>query len=132
LFRSSTSEFDSACIENATEHFLSGPEFKPVRDQKPEVDEIFFKPPSRSTSWLSGRFNGTHSTFNRGLSRVTREWCFINYTYGRNQGFSRAGDSGSVIIDRSFNPIAILWGGDELELEEEGGISYMRLRSPLF
>ncbi|CZR51507.1 uncharacterized protein PAC_01384 [Phialocephala subalpina] len=96
----------------ATKHFNLGPYFKPVRDDDLTPGELVFKPRSRTTNkWVGGTFNAIRSTQKtKGRSSATRELCLIALN---PQGFMSAkGDSGSIIVDRDFRPVAIIWGGD--------------------
>ena len=93
-------------------YFDSGPEFKPVRENSLVPGELVFKPRSRSTNKsVVGTFNAIRSTQkSKSSDSATREWCLVSLD---PTGFMSAkGDSGSIILDRDFRPVAMLWGGD--------------------
>ena len=96
----------------ATEYFNHGPYFKPVRDNDLVAGELVFKPRSRTiNNWVGGTFNAIRSTQKgEGISIVTREWCLV--ALHPREAMSAKGDSGSIIVDRDFRPVAMLWGGD--------------------
>jgi hypothetical protein len=75
---------------------------------------FFFGIVGRSTSSQAGEFNGTNSqVFHEGGGAVvTAEWCFTSL----NCIFTTpgdSGDSGSVIFDQDYYPVAIVWGGSQ-------------------
>ena len=57
---------------------------------------------------MGGTFNAIRST-QKIMGIQTREWCFISLF--PNGAMSAGGDSGSILLDREFRPIAQLWGG---------------------
>jgi hypothetical protein len=93
------------------EYFYQGPYFKPLRDSGLKPNDLVFKPRSRTTNtWTGGRFNAIRSTQKHG-GIVTREWCLI--ALPPREAMSSGGDSGSIIVDKEFQPIAVLWGGEK-------------------
>jgi hypothetical protein len=58
--------------------------------------------------------NGVKATIkskNWEKDKVTREWCFV--THSTRDRVTEKGDSGAPLLDENFQPIAMLWGGDE-------------------
>ncbi|RDL37159.1 Uncharacterized protein BP5553_04592 [Venustampulla echinocandica] len=97
-------------LRAATQYFTSGPHFKPVRDDDLSPGELVFKPRSRTTNkWTRGTFNAIRST-QRSAGIATREWCLVALL--PHESMSAGGDSGSIIVDQEFRPIAMMWGGD--------------------
>lgn len=97
-------------LRAACNYFDLGPHFKPVREGDLSPDEVVFKPRSRTTNeWVGGTFNGIRST-QKSLGGVTRECCLLALHF--KKAMSAPGDSGSIIVDRKFRPVAMIWGGD--------------------
>jgi hypothetical protein len=95
----------------ASKHFHPGPHLKPVREGELVPDELVFKPRSRTTKkWVAGTFNAIRSTQNT-TGDKTREWCLV--ALDLRGSMSEKGDSGSIIIDKDFRPVAMLWGGED-------------------
>jgi hypothetical protein len=62
--------------------------------------------------WVGGTFNAIRSTQNTAERKITtREWCLV--ALNPKGAMSAPGDSGSIILDGEFRPVAMIWGGDE-------------------
>jgi hypothetical protein len=97
-------------LRAATQYFTPGPYFKPVRDDDLSPGELVFKPRSRTTNkWIGGTFNAIRST-QKSVGIVTREWCLI--ALSPQEAMSASGDSGSIIVDQEFRPVAMILGGN--------------------
>lgn len=70
--------------------------------------QLVFKPTSRTTGWVVGKFNDIESVVNLNGTGPTTEWSIIASNAENN--FFALGDSGAVILDQDFHPIAMLWG----------------------
>jgi hypothetical protein len=115
-------------ISDTTKYFANGPNFKPLRQHLPESGEMFFKPASRTSGWKDAQYNGLDHTLKKTDDEnevITREYCFVS----RSGHVLQPGDSGAVLIDMHFQPIAIIWGGDLQHAGCTGDVTYA---TPLF
>lgn len=95
-------------------HFTPGPRFKPLRTESLDHNDIAFKPRSRTTKeWTRGTFNAVRSTL-KSKDLITREWCLL--ASAPHKVLSAKGDSGAIILDGEFRPVAMVWGGNDHDL----------------
>lgn len=113
-------------ITEAKLYFADGPNFKPLRESAIETDKVLFKVASRTSGWKEAQYNGTRAILNRDGRGVTRELCFV--THSSFDQVSVPGDSGAPLIDRSYRPVAILWGGDK---QPEEGFKDLTYATPI-
>ena len=113
-------------IENSETYLNSGPNFKAIRVTNPDPEEIFFKIPSRSSGWREAQYNEIRGTIGVGDGPETREWCFT--CRSSYDAVSLSGDSGTPLVDSNYQPVAILWGGEE---HGQGGFKDVTYATPI-
>jgi len=100
----------------ASEYLVSQPLFKPLRATRPTVNELYLKSPGRSSkNWMAAKCNDVQRTV-KYMGEILQEYCFI-LADGTSTPSTRKGDSGSIIFDSNFKPLAMVWGGDDNDLE---------------
>ncbi|PVH72221.1 hypothetical protein DL98DRAFT_520603 [Cadophora sp. DSE1049] len=105
--------FSPADVDLAKIYFAPGPAFKPIRTTFLANNEICLKPPSRTTrEWTIGSVNSirTYTQSQPGGVLYTL-YCIICTTTG--DVFSRNGDSGAIVLDKNFQPVAMVQSGDD-------------------
>ncbi|KAH7408913.1 hypothetical protein BKA64DRAFT_639231 [Cadophora sp. MPI-SDFR-AT-0126] len=82
------------------------------RTELPVEDEMLFKASSRTTPLCEAVCAGIKSTvYNKASGRApTREFCVV--TQDMLHASSDYGDSGAMLFDKEFRPLAMVWGGD--------------------
>ena len=80
-----------------------------------ERQRATFKAPSQTTQQrVAAHCNELDRTVNYdGL--VLCEWCLV----ARSHTISQPGDSGVMVFDDNFHPIAVIWGGGILEASKQ-------------
>lgn len=96
-------------VEDTEMRFESGLVFKSLQETNPAPDEIFFKVGSRSSRWKKAQYHEIRAIIGTDKDKVTREWCFVAHV--SHDAVSLPGDSGASLIDSSYRPIAMVWGG---------------------
>ncbi|KAF4612469.1 hypothetical protein G7Y89_g15608 [Cudoniella acicularis] len=111
-------EIDQSFQNEATRYFHNGPDFEPIQDSDPAYGEFIFKPRSRTINkWIGGRFNATRATINAPPLQIW-EWTFLAEQLKKDnfipedRVMSALSNSGSLILNKSFEPIAMIWGGE--------------------
>ncbi|KAH9208931.1 hypothetical protein DL95DRAFT_467235 [Leptodontidium sp. 2 PMI_412] len=105
--------FPPADITLAKAYFAPGPAFKPVRTTFLAGGEICLKTPSRTMrEWTIGSVNTIRTyTQSRPHGVPFTLYCIVSTTTGMT--FSREGDSGAIILDKDFQPVAMVQSGEE-------------------
>ncbi|PVH79374.1 hypothetical protein DL98DRAFT_572555 [Cadophora sp. DSE1049] len=105
--------FSSSDITTAESYFDSGPSFKPIRSTPLKALEVCPKPPSRTIDrWTVGRVNTINMVKQQSSTAVPYEdYCIISTSTKMTAAFSAKGDSGSVILDKDFQPVAVVQDG---------------------
>jgi hypothetical protein len=98
-------------VKDTQAYLKDGPGFKPIRKTNPNREEIFFKPPSRSSGWKEAVCNGIKTVICSNSGAKTEEWSFVTYDRTPSSAVSADGDSGAPLIDKEYRPAAIIWGG---------------------
>lgn len=96
---------DEDWLAKTTNHFSGGPCFGPISNKPLKAEGVYLKPPSRSSNWKLAICNGIKATMNR-HGEMTEELCFV--TPGVLDQVRHYGDSGSVIIDKDYQPVAMV------------------------
>lgn len=104
-------EFGYDWFEKAKSYFRNGPTFKSIRRTVPKTEEIFLKPPGRTTGWREACCNGIMSLVQQDNGNTITEYIFI--THPATEYVSTFGDSGTIIMDKGFHPTAMIWGGKD-------------------
>ena len=100
----------------ASVYLVSEPLFEPLRTTRPTVEELYLKSPGRSsTNWILAKCNDVQRTV-RYMGEILQEYCFI-IADGTSAAVTQKVDPGSLIFDSQFKPIAMVWGGDDNDLE---------------
>ncbi|KAG4433845.1 hypothetical protein IFR05_010663 [Cadophora sp. M221] len=97
--------FEDQGVDNATQHFATGPNFLPIRTFTP--GDIALKPSSRSTrEWTIGSVNDLDSSCLPANGDSCGVMCIIGKVL-----FSTEGDSGSIVLGTDYRPAAVFGGG---------------------
>ncbi|PVH74859.1 hypothetical protein DL98DRAFT_575420 [Cadophora sp. DSE1049] len=107
--------FSSSDIAIAKRYFASGPSFKPIRSTPLKALEVCLKPPSRTTTdWTIGRVNTINTVTQQNSITIPHEYyCIVSTSTNITAAFSAKGDSGSIILDKDFQPVAVVQDGTE-------------------
>ncbi|KAH9215488.1 hypothetical protein DL95DRAFT_461126 [Leptodontidium sp. 2 PMI_412] len=105
--------FPSSSIAAAKSYFAPGPSFASLRKTPLSSLDMVFKPPSRTTSeWTIGRVNSIYTATKSTPGGVPYKcYCIVSAIKNASAVCSRHGDSGSVILDKDFRPVAMVQSG---------------------
>ncbi|PVH68367.1 hypothetical protein DL98DRAFT_599590 [Cadophora sp. DSE1049] len=113
-FHPKTRQKHDVFISTATSKFKTTCPVQQPRDNPPEENETLFKVASRTTGFREAICSGIKARFytkaNAGQP-VTKEYCFISQDM--TMRCSDKGDSGAIIFDQQFKPVAMIWGGTD-------------------
>ncbi|KAH6714882.1 hypothetical protein BKA61DRAFT_655275 [Leptodontidium sp. MPI-SDFR-AT-0119] len=107
--------FSSSAITTAESYFAYGPSFKPIRSTPLKAFEVCFKPPSCTTKdWTVGRVNSIDMITQQNSTVSPQEqYCIVSGGLDIKAVVSAEGDSGSIILDKDYQPVAVLYAGYE-------------------